>query len=90
MTNRNEHCWEEKRPYSAMLTCYERAAAAARERRRLLMDELRVLLERREGTRLSARMQSDLEKRIMLLRDEYDDLTDAIREIRLYAEREMH
>ena len=88
MTEHTQNRWEQKAPYSAMLLNYEQAAEAVKEKRALLMDELRALLHKKEGTKLSACMQTDLEKRIMALRDEYDDLTDAIHEIRIYAARE--
>ena len=90
MTGQNETRWEQEKPYSAMLMRYQQAAEAVRERRTLLLGELRSLLHMKEGTRQSPGRQADLEKRIMALRDEYDDLTDAIREIRIYAEREKH
>lgn len=90
MTGQIKNCWEQDQPYSAMLKKYERAAEAAKARRTELADQLRALLHQKEGTLRSATRQKELEKRIMTLRDEYDDLTDAIREIRIYADRECN
>ena len=42
------------------------------------------------GTAESANRQRALEKRIELLYEEYIDLIDAIREIRIYAAKEVH
>ncbi len=90
MMNQNANQLETDMPYSKMLLCYEQAAALVQARRAELRDELRALVTHKEGSKASALAQSMLEKRIMTLRDEYDDLSDAIREIRIYAEREMH
>ena len=81
MMNQNANQLETDMPYSKMLLCYEQAAALVQARRAELRDELRALVTHKEGSKASALAQNMLEKRIMTLRDEYDDLSDAIREI---------
>lgn len=76
------------KPFTAMLHAYERAADLLDERRAELRAELRDLLMHKEGTRASANREANLARRIVLLRDERDDLLDAIRKIRPYAEME--
>ena len=53
-----------------------------------LQSELREMQMHKSGSAASALEQQKLEKRIMLLRTEYYEMTDCIREIGLYAEKE--
>ena len=80
--------WERTAPYTQMLRHYERAVQRVQRRREELRAEL--LTMRHQGTLESARKQNLLEKRIELLYEEYIDLSDAIREIRIYAAKERH
>lgn len=82
--------WARRAPYTAMLQCYARAVQRLSRRREELKEELRALKLHPAGTLESARRQKLLEKRIDLLYEEYLDLTDAMREIRIYAAKEQH
>ncbi len=76
------------KPFTAMLAAYEHAAALLEERSAELRTELRELLTHKDGTRASANREANLARRIVLLREEREDLQDAIRRIRPYAEME--
>ena len=80
--------WINKAPYTQMLRHYERAVLRVQRRREELKAELQSL--HKAGTAESANRQRALEKRIELLYEEYIDLIDAIREIRIYAAKEVH
>lgn len=82
--------WEQNAPYTKMLLHYERAVRRLKQRREDLKAELHTLRSSKQGTLASARAQTLLEKRIELLYEEYTDLTDAMREIRIYAAKEVH
>ncbi len=82
--------WERTAPYTHMLRHYERAIQRVQRRREELKAELLTLRHNKPGTLESARKQNLLEKRIELLYEEYIDLSDAIREIRIYAAKEVH
>lgn len=82
--------WERTAPYTCMLRHYLRALQRVQNRREELRAELLTLRNSRQGTLESARRQALLEKRIELLYEEYIDLSDAIREIRIYAAKEVH
>ena len=82
--------WEQNAPYTKMLLHYERAVRRLKQRREDLKAELNVLRNSKQGTLASARAQAMLEKRIALLHEECIDLTDAMREIRIYAAKEVH
>ncbi len=86
----HERPWERRTPYTAMLQCYARAVQRLSRRREELKEELRALKLHPAGTLESALRQKLLEKRIDLLYEEYLDLTDAMREIRIYAAKEQH
>ncbi len=80
--------WVRSAPYTQMLRHYERAVLRVQRRREELKAELQSL--HKAGTAESANRQRALEKRIELLYEEYIDLIDAIREIRIYAAKEVH
>ena len=86
----HERKWERQAPYTRMLRCYERAVQRLSIRRAELKAELLAMKQQKRGTLDSARQQAALEKRIDLLYEEYLDLTDAMREIRIYAAKEVH
>ena len=76
------------RPYTRMLGQYQLSAEKLLHRLDILKTELREMQLNKRGTPESALAQKKLETRIMLLRTEFYELTDCIREIRFYAERE--
>lgn len=82
--------WERRAPYTQMLRHYENAVQRVQRRREELRAELHALSHHKEGTAASAKRQKLLEQRIELLCEEYIDLIDAIREIRIYAAKEVH
>ena len=75
--------------YTHMLREYRAAADKLNTRLAELRRMLRQMQQEKAGTRESVRAQKDLERRILLLRDERDDLECVMREIRGYAEMEV-
>lgn len=86
----SERPWERRAPYTVMLQCYARAVQRLSRRREELKEELHAMKAHPARSAESARQQMLLEKRIDLLYEEYLDLTDAMREIRIYAAKEKH
>ena len=80
--------WVQQAPYTQMLGQYRQSAEKLLCRLKLLQSELREMQMHKNGSAASALEQQKLEKRIMLLRTEYYEMTDCIREIGLYAEKE--
>ena len=87
MENMNRNI-QQQRSFTAMIAAYQHAADLLEERRIELRNELRDLLAHKAGTRASANREADLARRIVLLREEREDLLDAIVQIRPYAEME--
>lgn len=81
--------WVLRQPYTHMLREYRAAADKLNARLAELRRTLRQMQQEKAGTRESVRAQKDLERRILLLRDERDDLECVMREIRGYAEMEV-
>ena len=84
----NPDTWEETAPYTAMLRRYQTAADKLVSRQDELKGALRQMLHSKQGTPASAHEQKVLEDRLLLLRTEYVELADAMRQIRFYAARE--
>ena len=80
--------WEKEMPYTQMLDKYQAAAAMVAARKADLRNELKLIQREETGRERSVDEEAALYKRIEMLRMEYEELTDAIREIRIYAERE--
>ncbi len=89
MNQNSRENWVQTKPYTAMLRSYEKAAEKLRLRRTALMLQLRAAAEQKQGTLVSAKKQKELEERIALLRTEYYELTEIMRTLRVYAEREV-
>lgn len=81
-----EDRWNQNMPYTAMLRTYRAAEAKLSARLTVLRRELRALQSAGRGT---LQTQKDLERRILLLRDERDDMAAVMHEIAGYAEREV-
>ena len=87
--NQNQNArWLQKQPYTLMLLEYRAAADRLLDRITLLRHELRCIQLCKKHTRESADAQRNLERRIDLLRSEYYEITDSMREIRIYADKE--
>lgn len=80
--------WVKDQPYTAMLHAYSAAAERLRGRIALLRAELNDTKRCKLHTRASADRQRILERRMDLLRSEYYEITDCMREIRIYAAKE--
>lgn len=89
MNPNTETHWEQHTPYTVMLRQYREAADKLVHRLEQLKSELRNIQRDKRGTLESAHVQKQLEQRILMLRTEYVDLTDAIGEIGYYAAREV-
>jgi len=89
MEQNTHEAWVQTKPYTAMLRSYEQAAEKLRLRRAALTVLLRAASEQKQGTAASARKQKELEERIELLRTEYYELAEVMREVRIYAEQEV-
>lgn len=89
MNPNTETRWEQHTPYTVMLRQYREAADKLVHRLEQLKSELRNIQRDKRGTLESAQVQKQLEQRILMLRTEYVDLTDAIGEIGYYAAREV-
>ena len=76
-------------PYTAMLGQYQQVSQKLLNRFGILKVQLREMQMHKRNTAASALEQKKLEQRILLLQTEFYELTDIIREIRFYAEREM-
>lgn len=81
--------WVRQAPYTVMLRDYQTAADLLRRKIAVLRQELCRVESAKCGTLASAQLQKQLEQRIMLLRTEYYEITDIIREIGPYAAREV-
>lgn len=90
MNHTQQETWVQHQPYTAMLRQYNDAADRLKERLQTLKDELKEMQERGQDSAESAFAQRILERRMDLLRTEYYELTDCIRDIAFYAERENH
>ncbi len=87
--NQNQNVnWVQNQPYTVMLAAYRLAAERLQNRLEQLKQELRHLQQCKQYTRESADREKDLEHRMDLLRSEYYELTESMREIRIYAEKE--
>ena len=78
----------EHQPYTAMLRQYSAAADRLMLRLRELQQECKILQQSKKHTAESANAQRSLERRIDLLRSEYYETIDCIREIGIYAAKE--
>ncbi|MCQ2416378.1 MAG: hypothetical protein MJ071_01035 [Oscillospiraceae bacterium] len=81
--------WEKEKPYTQMLGKYESAAEKVAEKKQALRSELKQIQREEARRERSLEEEAALYKRIETLRMEYEELTDAIREIRIYAEKEQ-
>lgn len=77
--------WIFRAPYTAMLREYRAAEAKLSARLAILRMELRAL----QTSRGTVYAQKELERRILLLRDERDDMRSVMRIIQGYAEAEV-
>ena len=80
--------WVQDQPYTAMLRTYSAAASRLQERLKQLRLELNAAKQCKQHTRASADAQRILERRMDLLRAEYYEVTDCMREIGIYAGKE--
>ncbi|MBR3269229.1 MAG: hypothetical protein IKI58_10980 [Oscillospiraceae bacterium] len=87
--HRNEsEPWIADAPYSKMLAEYEQAAELLVSRIKVLRGELKEMLANKNGTAASAKAQTLLEQRILLLRMEYAEIRETMKTLRIYAEKE--
>ena len=82
-----EDRWNLNKPYTAMLREYRAAEAKLSARLAVLRRELRAMQSAAGRRTLNA--QKDLERRILLLRDEREDMEAVMRAIAGYAEAEV-
>ena len=75
-------------PYTAMLAQYRSAADRLKCRLQTLRQELKEMQYAKQYTKESANAQRILERRMDLLRTEYYEITDCMREIGVYAAKE--
>ena len=81
---------QRRRPavYTNMMRDYARAVDAVLRRQGELRQQLRAVRTERPAGRDNRRRQQELIRRILLLREEYEELLDAMRKIRGYAAQE--
>ena len=84
----NQEPWVQHRPYTLMLQQYCAAADRLMLRLRSLQQEYREMQQCKKHTLESANAQRILERRMDLLRSEYYEITDCMREIGIYAAKE--
>ena len=81
---------QRRRPavYTNMMRDYARAVDAVLRRQGELRQQLRAVRTERPAGRDNRRRQQELIRCILLLREEYEELLDAMRKIRGYAAQE--
>ena len=88
MNQTNQEAWVQHQPYTAMLRQYRAAADRLKQRLNDLRNELKTMQHTKKYTRESTNAQRMLERRMDLLRSEYYEITDCMREIGIYAAKE--